>query len=406
MIMLPNPPPMLESHHARCTNAEEYASLLRFTRDGDAALESWLGELCAKTATGIQRIVPCASLEALILGGGYGRGEGGVLKTEDGDASYNDLEFFVLIRGAPRLNERRYGKAIHDLGHRLTEESGLEVELKITSLASIRSSETTMFYYDLVCGHRVTIGPPDIFDGCEHHTQASRIPLHEATRLMMNRCSGLLYAQERLSRSPITEDEADFVYRNIAKAQLAMGDALLAANGQYHWSCIERHQRLKHLALRELADEMPLVIKAHASGVHFKLHPERCPIAHAGLHELHEKVNALGWTIWQWIEQRRLKRSFASPAQYAHDPASKCPETRRLKNALVRVMAFGPTAALRGDRWRYPRESLLRILPLLLWQRDSYSAESAALANRWLHRPAPTWNEAVEAYERLWCRFN
>jgi hypothetical protein len=354
--MLPESPLTLESRPSRSTNVADKASSLRFTRDGDA--------------------------------------------------SYNDLEFFVLIKGDPRHNERRYGKAIHDLGHHLTKESGLEVELKITSLASIRQSETTMFYYDLVCGHRVTIGPPDIFGGCEHHAEASRIPLHEATRLLMNRCSGLLYAQERLSRSSFTEDDADFVYRNIAKAQLAMGDSLLAANGKFHWSCIERHHRLKHLELQELAEEMPLIIERHAAGVQFKLHPERCPIAHAGLHELHEKVKALGWTIWQWTEQHRLHRSFESPAQYALDRASKCPETQPLKNALVRAMAFGPVAALGGYRCRYPRESLLRTLPLLLWQQDAYSAESAPLLKRWLRMPASTWNEAVQAYERLWCHFN
>ena len=92
--------------------------------------------------------------------------------------------------------------------------------------------------------------------------------------------------------------------------------------------------------------------------------------------------------------------------QYALDRGSKCPETKPLKNALVRALAFGPAAAISSDRWRYPRESLLRVLPVLLWQSDNFSADTAALAERWLRTPAPSWNDAVAAYEGLWCRYN
>ena len=231
--------------------------------------------------------------------------------------------------------------------------------------------------------------------------------MHEATRLLMNRCSGLLYAQERLGRTSFTDDDTDFVFRNIAKARLALGDAFLAASDQFHWSCIERHRRLKLLDPRELAAEMPFIIEGHAAGVQFKLHPQRSTADRLELQELHQTVKRLGWRIWQWREQKRLAASFESPMQYALDRGSKWPETWPLKNALVRARAFGPGAAMGGDRWRYPRESLLRVLPVLLWQSDDYySADAASLAERWLRTPAPTWNDAVAAYEGLWCRFN
>ena len=219
-------------------------SIPRFTRDGSDALESLIAETCEEIGQEVTRIVPTDKFQALLLGGGYGRGEGGVLSTPDGDAPYNDLEFFLLINGHPRLNERRYGAAIHALEHRMTEKLGIEVEFKILSLEKLISSPTTMFYYDLVCGHRVTAGPASVLDGCAHHADPARIPAHEATRLMMNRCSGLLFAAERLARSELTREDLDFTARNIAKAQLALGDVVLTAIGKYHWSCIERHQTL------------------------------------------------------------------------------------------------------------------------------------------------------------------
>src|SRR5688572_19525745 len=64
----------------------------RFTTDGSRDLEQHLARTCAKIAAGIRGLVPESKLEAVILGGGYGRGEGGVLRTAEGDRPYNDLE--------------------------------------------------------------------------------------------------------------------------------------------------------------------------------------------------------------------------------------------------------------------------------------------------------------------------
>ena len=53
----------------------------RFTIDGSDALEDHLARVCESAAEGVLNIVGKARLEALVLGGGYGRGEGGVLTT-------------------------------------------------------------------------------------------------------------------------------------------------------------------------------------------------------------------------------------------------------------------------------------------------------------------------------------
>jgi hypothetical protein len=46
------------------------------------------------------------------------------------------------------------------------------------------------------------IGNEPLLAGCEHHRAADKIPPYEATRLLMNRSSGLLFAWERLRRLP------------------------------------------------------------------------------------------------------------------------------------------------------------------------------------------------------------
>lgn len=325
----------------------------RFTLDGTPELERHLAATCDLVRQGVCGIVPASRLEGLALAGGYGRGEGGVLRTAQGDQPYNDLEFFVFVRGGTFLNDRRYKAALHDLGERLSPAAGIEVEFKIISSAGFRRSPTTMFYYDLVMGHRWLVGDESLLAGAEHHRDASRIPAHEVTRLLFNRCSGLLFAKERLQRACFTPEDADFVARNIAKAQLALGDALLASRGRYHWSCLERHQRL----VGEDAIE-----RHHAIGVEFKLHPQRSTLGREDLLSLHAEVSQLAEDVFLQVESTRLNQTFASASAYARSPASKCPEQPAWKNMLHRLR-LGHLTSLT----RHPRESLLRGLALMLW---------------------------------------
>ena len=80
----------------------------RFTVDGDAGLEARLESLCRDIGRFLAERIPAAELEALVLGGGYGRGEGGVLIGPGGDRPYNDLEFYLFLSGPPVWQERRY----------------------------------------------------------------------------------------------------------------------------------------------------------------------------------------------------------------------------------------------------------------------------------------------------------
>ena len=283
----------------------------RFTLDGSDALELHLAQTCEKVRTSVRELIPNGKLECLLLGGGYGRGEGGVLKTERGDQPYNDLEFYVCLRGNPFLNERRFHRSFHELGHRLSVEAGLEVEFKLTSFARLRTVPPTMFFYDLCAGHRALEG--DASPLSTGGTPApSAIPLSEATRLLMNRCSGLLFAAERLARKPFTAGDADFVGRNHSKAQLAFGDVVLTAHGLYHASCRERHRRL--LELNPDVPSLEEIKVDHAAAVEFKLHPEKKTGSADSFRPVQERLVDLGLRLWLWLESRRLAINFASPA--------------------------------------------------------------------------------------------
>src|SRR5438105_4846760 len=80
----------------------------RFTIDGSDALEAQLANICEQVAACVQSVIAVTKLEAIVLGGGYGRGEGGVLRMPRGDQPYNDIEFYVFLRGSRLWNQRKY----------------------------------------------------------------------------------------------------------------------------------------------------------------------------------------------------------------------------------------------------------------------------------------------------------
>jgi len=383
----------------------------RFTTNGSLELENQLGRMCQKILTEIQALIPCKKLEGLVLGGGYGRGEGGVLRSDAGDRPYNDLEFYVFISGNRLLNERFYGDKLRDLGERLSPEAGLHVEFKIDSVQRLRRNPVSIFSYDLVAGHKIIMGDEQLFADCEQHLDPSGIPLSEALRLLFNRCTGLLLAREILdclepAQPGLTADQADFVGRNLAKAQLCLGDSVIAALGQYHWSCTEREKRLSKLDVSESMPWLNEVKAHHKAGVEFKLQPRQISKSIAQFEQERRELGALALQVWLWLENRRLGCNFESVRDYAFHRSAKCPDTSPWRNYLLNLRSFGAKAALAPLSLRYPRERLFNALSLLLWNGEiAKEPQTVRHLQRQLVTNAADWPGFVTAYKKIWAHY-
>jgi len=410
--------------------------------DGSDALELHLCRICGLVLEEVRSLIGGHALEALVLGGGYGRGQGGVLKTDGGDQPYNDLEFYVFVRGNRLWNEQKYRAGLAACAQKLSLAAGLHVEFKVDSITRLERTPVSMFSYDLVARHRVIHGSEIIFGDCEHHLVPENIPLSEATRLLFNRCTGLLLTKELLQkdkfsgvrassgtatsetgvglqrlrptelqritapedrRSPLTPEEADFIGRNFAKAQLAFGDAVLAACGQYHWNCLERHSRIERLSIPEAPRWFSQCRNLHRQAVEFKLRPRRiCHSPEEFRTELGELAE-LARQVWLWLEARRLHCPFASAREYAFHRAKKWPGTALWKNLLLNAKAFGPRAVLDTYASRYPRERLFNALCLLLWDNEPKTdCRETQHLQKQLRTTAHDWAGLVTVYKQIW----
>lgn len=201
----------------------------------DAALRAALPEIAAAV-----RACALPGFAGLVLGGGYGRGEGGVAP---GRRLYNDLDLFVLL-DAPEAAFPRLAAALAPVAAAFGRRLGLDVDFALRTAARLRHDERRLMVQELLRAH-VVLDPAGFdlaaWSGARRHAAAD-VPAGEAARLLMNRGMGLELARRRLRANGGRAD--GFVLRNVNKAVLGAGDARLVAEGRYAWRLADREAAL------------------------------------------------------------------------------------------------------------------------------------------------------------------
>jgi hypothetical protein len=325
---------------------------------GEGALAALRGRVDAYLAWLEKEASAVAGLRGLLLGGGYGRGEGGVWwpEAEAEPQLYNDMEFYVF---APKVEAAVIGKWIHEGETRF----GIEMEFKVMSPEAFARAEPSMFYYDLLAGHVRVAGEASWVDALpERLREARAIPPEEASRLLVNRGMSLLRCL-RWSRGE-GELSADFCDRITAKLKLALGDAVLCVNGLYNVSCRERQRRL--VDAERVPSDWETVRAGHAEGVAFKFRPLVSGCAREDWREPLERLRALWLSTFLWVEGQRLGSVFADAAAYREFRGCLFPGEPRWKNTLRHLRDLRRSPRLPFRVGAHPRAGVWKALACLM----------------------------------------
>ena len=179
-------------------------------------------------------------LQGVVLGGGYGRGEGGV----GNNSLSNDLDFFAVTEeGASAAAIAVLVAALEPVSRRWTERLGVDVDFTVRTPWRLRHDQVRLMIQELIHGYFDVAGKKgaEMFKGIEVRPP-SAFPWSEAVRLLVNRGVGLLLAHEQMSAETTNDQRAtsNFILRNINKCILGAGDARLIARGGYLWKAEER----------------------------------------------------------------------------------------------------------------------------------------------------------------------
>lgn len=360
---------------------------MRFTVDGNDAIEDQVARDMGVIREAVLEAVGADSLRALVLGGGYGRGEGGVYVVEGEEKVYNDYDFFVIVPSRSRARRKALMNALADVKAAMEPRCGIHVDFSpAMPQESLASLPYEVMFMELKEGHHVVIGPDDILASMPAYDK-THPPLEECARLFMNRGVGLLLARQKLDMTDfLDEEDHEFVVRNIRKAQLAMGDALLFVHGCYSPSYLERRTQFRLLDLSEVPDGERLSLY-YEEAMEFKLRPSHdVPIGDT-LRAWYDEVTSFYGRIFLWFEQYRLGEPELTWDSYRQRPrrlASRGVQ-ESLKNALRNVRIKTPNLPIAQELFIHPRDRVLAHLPLLLFNRGQNELVTADVLRLWEH---------------------
>lgn len=346
---------------------------MRFTVDGSDVLEKQIASDMDMVRASVLAAVEEGELAALVLGGGYGRGEGGVYAVEGEERVYNDYDFFVIVPYTSRQRRSALSAKLLEVKAAIEPSFGIHVDFSPPMpLATLGSLPYEVMYMEAREGHHVLIGAEDVFSALPTYDPA-RPPLEECARLFMNRGIGIFLAGKTISqRGPLNTEDHEFAVRNIYKAMMAMGDSVLYLRGDYSPSYVERRTRFAAQDLTGVPGGERLREVCGAS-LDFKMRPCHAIPGGASLEAWHRDMVDLYLQVFLWFERQRLNRPAMNWEEYARLPA-RLPwkglrETAKniVRNLRHRAGQFPPF----GELPLHPRDRMLRRLPDLLSDNES-----------------------------------
>lgn len=339
-------------------------------------------------------------VEALILGGGYGRGEGGVCYYNKVPQLYNDLEYYLFWK--PKSNpSAQQQKKISEFAEYLTNRHGIEVEIFQTSASWLDTEPVTIFTYDLVSKSHIVFGDSEFLSPHDRHRDPSLIQISEAERLMYNRLSGILFSLEKINRGVLTHYDNDFICRNIAKLKLAMGDACLTVFGNYHWSCTQRNKSLKsffdYWVLFDPSTQ-DQIVEFHNEGVAFKMSPQiKKQSLKAWLAEV-DSILKVAEPVWAWSRSESAEfRAVRNRMGLTHNIVES------IKDRIKNIHYFGISDSINPYNKLSARERLQKCLwELIINQRFQWNNFQNNQIPKLLNMLPEEDSNLINRYQLLW----
>lgn len=240
----------------------------RFTVTGDLSLDELISSQLRIVTEDVLESLGPEKVVALVLGGGYGRGEGGAARVDGGYEPYNDYDLVLVHRceDAAQLDE-----TLQRIHREHSARCGIHVDIMPLDFSKLNALPHTLTWYELQQGHHVLHGDFNLLSNLGSRTLES-LPNSEWGRLIFNRGSGLLFSiwLHQNKPSPVAEGETfvEFVTRQVDKAWLALGDTWLARRGAYDTRVVNR--RCNWMAC---GDQVPEWSRYYLRAVDFKLSP-------------------------------------------------------------------------------------------------------------------------------------
>ena len=191
----------------------------------------------------------CGPVRAVVLGGSFGRSEGGVVNVGDRHRVLNDYDIFVISdRPLNVLKRRALRRLREDLASRL---GVRHVDIILFTRRELISRAPSMLRYDLKFGSRVLFGDSAVTDLIPFD-HGEVIAAQEIENLLINRMVTLLEAFPSLRLLP----SVDLCERQMSKVDYAVIDMLTNSYGMYRTRYGDKEEALRMIPCSPLQADL------------------------------------------------------------------------------------------------------------------------------------------------------
>jgi len=386
----------------------------RFTHSGGPALEQTITKIVAQVGETARRTLSSAEMTALLVLGGYGRGEGGVDRSSGEERLHNNIDFLVVSpddRSSSARAKERFKHALTDL----EKASGVGFDISFISMPRLKRSGSLVIWYDARFGHKLVIGEHDPFTPMTQFSR-ERIPPWDVRNLITNRGTLLLINDHIISNQQ--EPDQRMLIRHAMKAIIGYGDALLFFLGDYDWSYREKRRRT---AVRR--DVSSPFRELYDTAMGFRFEPTYDDFLDLDLPKWLEEVRAAIEPVHRLCESRRLgveeinwddylalalshalRDDALSLRAWAKKGLLAVSKLRKGNHhfGLGRMAWFSPWSATIGGLVSKETNLLSLLFPLVAY--PNRSERTRALAQRTLGAASSEPNDLRSAYLHTWAR--
>lgn len=371
----------------------------KFTVRGTEVLENKITQIMHEVVATLKPLLCEENYEALILIGGYGRGEGGVEIKNGVEKPHNNFDFLLLTKNSH--NTEQLKKDLDMAIAPLITKYDLGMDIGMIDYQKLRRSPRLVMWHDMYFGHKVILGNEDCVRKLKKFA-SENILAQDIMNLLVNRGT-LLLINELLVQKCSLKDEVirRLIIKHIVKAVIGYGDALLFFCGAYSWSYAEKQRRMR----TQVVDEQ--FKKLYDDMLEFRFAPQYDKYLQQDLHKWMEELRPQLAKVHLYCEEKRLRckltwESYLRRA-FAYTLWDRTFSLRSTAKKMLAIAKSKPKVSLGnftahlGYRSCHPRQILTIVFPIVAYHIQN---NATPVVQNILQTQD---DELLEPYLRQWC---
>ena len=174
-----------------------------FTQRGFPLVEAQLTRLAHSVREASKKTLKPDEYHALVAIGGYGRGEGGVIRSASGtERPHNNLDLLLITRSRSSQKLGQIKKRLQRAYEHLIEEYHIEIDVSTVPLSTLRHAPSLVMWYDMFLGHKTILGDAGLIPSLKKF-RVERIPAWDIRNLLVNRGTLLVINDQIISEGQI-----------------------------------------------------------------------------------------------------------------------------------------------------------------------------------------------------------